>query len=114
MNGIEKAKEIRRVSESPYLVRAKVDDLIAEMEAEKPAEDALTVVEMWCLEHSGKYESAHVANIDLARHIQNYAESYHTKKCVECKKVEPRKYYPLGQEPIPIDGSEHGYEGNDE
>lgn len=115
MNAIEKAKEIRRASESPYFVRAKVDDLIAEMEAEKPAEDAMAVagdIGALCI-YSG-WEGHAYEQGKAAQMIQSYAESYHAKKCAECKNVEPRKYYPLGQEPMSSDGSEHGYEENDE
>ena len=67
----------------------------AALEAEKPDNDAVSVVEQWSLEHMGKYESAQTANIDLARHIQQFAESYHAKKCADCKNKRPT-YRPFG------------------
>lgn len=54
---------------------------------EKPAEDALAVVEMWALEHSGKYESAHTANVDLSKRIEAYATSYHARECAKCREL---------------------------
>jgi len=75
--------------------KIKKKEALAALEAEKPADDAVSVVEQWSLEHMGKYESAQTANIDLARHIQQFAESYHAKKCADCKNKRPT-YRPFG------------------
>lgn len=49
-----------------------IEEALAELD--KPAsEDARLLVDLWALEHSGKYESAQTANADLAKRIDSYA-----------------------------------------
>lgn len=49
-----------------------IEEAFAELD--KPAsEDARLLVDLWALEHSGKYESAQTANADLAKRIDSYA-----------------------------------------
>ena len=79
--------------------------ILTALEAEKPAEDALELASK--IEH-GAHDYVELWCRVLPQWLESFAESYHAKKCAECKKVEPRKYYPLGQEPISSTKEEHG------
>ena len=96
--------------------------MIAALEAEKPAEDAFHAAK----ELTGKigrveidlfkanelpgidgktfagFSSKVIAEILLIfqEDIQSFAESYHAKKCAECKKIVPHKYQLFGQEDV--------------
>lgn len=61
-----------------------IEEALAELE--KPAEDLLSLAEECCL--LGNVEGAPMDDENIsecARLIQQYAESYHAKKCAECK-----------------------------
>lgn len=107
MSAIEKAKDYlgRVIAEEcakedwDGVVLVYAREALAALEAEKPAEDALELASK--IEH-GAHDYAKFWRRVLPQWLQSYAEAYHAKKCAECKKVEPRKYYPLGQEPMRI------------
>ena len=76
-----------------------IDQTIAALEAEKPDNRAMEVALHLYNNQAIPAESIN----EYAQAIQSCVESYHAKQCVACKKVEQRKYYPFGQEPIPPD-----------
>jgi len=87
-----------------------IDQTIAALEAEKPAEDIEDLVDDICgtilyshISENAKDDEFIKAKIMVRDRIESFAQSYHAKQCAACKKVEPRKYYPFGQEPIPPD-----------
>ena len=73
--------------------------MIAALEAEKPAEDVLSM-SRGILNTIKVVGVSNISAEKLSVMIGEYAEAYHAKRCAECKKVEPHKYYPLGQEPV--------------
>ena len=81
-------------------IRELVDSIEALAELEKPVDgDAIDTVEQIYISFGDNYR-------DEATEVLNqYAESYHAKKCTECVGQLPafphrKQYYPLGQEPI--------------
>lgn len=74
-------------------------EALAALEAEKPAEDAGECAELciavWLSPSTDRRN-------DTAKLIHSFAESYHAKRCAECKKRR-QPYRPFGTEPLPED-----------
>ncbi len=116
MTSIEKALYALKIADEfcgkhtaedcPDYIAVPIKDAIKALEAEKPAEDAKECAKKYIKENvreSGEYNyfiTKDPDGEDLEQLLNEFAESYHVKNCAECKKIEPRKYYPLGQEPI--------------
>ena len=67
------------------------------LEAEKPAEDARSLAIDISL---GALDRAEFWEVIVPKRIHSFAESYHAKKCAECKKKRA-PYRPFGTDQLP-------------